>query len=60
MTEDEKAFGERVWVYCDQHLRPHMTGWCTVASKNKTLLQSTTPTDAEAECKAKGFKLYTP
>lgn len=58
LTADQQEFGQDVWVYCDQHLRPHKTGWCTVANRNKTLLQSASEADAYAECEARGFKLY--
>lgn len=33
--EDVKAFGRDEWVYCYEHLRPHLTGWCTVACSRK-------------------------
>lgn len=57
-TEDELAFGRKVWVYCNQHMNPHMTGWCTVSKRNKTKLEATNEEDARTECVAKGFELY--
>lgn len=34
-TEDELAFGKDAWVYCNQHLRAHETGWSsTTADKS--------------------------
>jgi hypothetical protein len=57
-TEDEIAFGRKVWVYCDQHMRPHMTGWCTVSNRNKIKLAATTQNGAYEECKERGFELY--
>lgn len=58
LTEDAIVFGENVWVYCNQHLRPHLTGWCTVPARNKVKLDATTEDAAHAECEAKGFTLY--
>lgn len=57
-TDDAKYFGEKVWVYCNQHLRPHLTGWCLVEVKDKTRLDATNGEDAIEECKRKGFELY--
>ena len=57
---DHKVFGEGSWVYCDQHLRPHLTGWCSVSPRNKILLDAQDEESAYAECKAKGYKLYDP
>lgn len=57
-TADEQHFGANRYVYCNQHLRAHVTGWCTVGNHNKTLLDSTDGHGAAAECRAKGFKLY--
>lgn len=61
MTEDEEVFGKDVMVYCGQHLRPHATGWCTVAVRDKVKLD--TPLDAPdgevwEECRRKGLKIY--
>jgi hypothetical protein len=58
MTEDAKHFGENVFVYCSQHLRPHSTGWCTVSVSNKIKLDATDEVAAYAECEAKGYKIY--
>lgn len=56
--EDAEFFGEDTWIYCDQHMRPHTTGWCTVSLRNKTALNSKTYEDAVIECRAKNFELY--
>lgn len=56
--EDAKVFGEGRYVYCNQHMHPHTTGWCTVSPRNKTLLEATERDAAYAECRAKGFELY--
>ena len=57
-TEDAKTFGENVWVYCRQHLRPHQTNWCTVSVDQKELLEATSMEAAYAECKQRGFTSY--
>ncbi len=56
-TEDSVKFGDDAWVYCDQHLRPHMTGWCTVSVRNKVLLRAKSAEEAYAECKELGFRM---
>lgn len=33
-TEDFEVFGD-TWIYCNQHLRPHLTNWCTVPVNDK-------------------------
>jgi hypothetical protein len=58
LTEDEVTFGRGKWVYCTQHMRPHLTGWCTVANRNKTLLVAPTDKVAYNECRERGFELY--
>jgi|AntAceMinimDraft_11_1070367.scaffolds.fasta_scaffold75311_4 hypothetical protein len=57
-TEDEVQFGHKVWVYCDQHMRPHLTGWCTVSARNKIQLKATTDIEAYAECKERNLEIY--
>lgn len=57
-TEDELAFGRKVWIYCDQHMNPHMTGWCSVGIGHKTKLEATTQDEAYEECCQKGHELY--
>lgn len=56
-TEDYLTFGD-CWVYCNQHLRPHKTGWCTVSVKDKIVLSAKTEQDAYSECVKKGLKIY--
>lgn len=56
-TED-LSFGKEAWVYCDQHLRPHVTGWCTVSNRHKTPLKATTRDAAYEECVHLGFKIF--
>lgn len=58
LTEDEVEFGRKTWVYCDQHMRPHMTGWCTVSNRNKIKLDATSNDQAYSECRLRGFDLY--
>ena len=57
-TEDAKTFGEKVWVYCRQHLRPHHTGWCTVHVDQKVLLEAKSAEDAYEECRRHNFTIY--
>lgn len=57
-TEDELEFGRKKWIYCGQHLNPHITGWCTVGNQHKTLLDATTQEEAYEECRRKDFALY--
>lgn len=57
-TDDEVTFGPDTWVYCAQHLRPHLTGWCTVHVDQKTPLEAKTQDQAFAECVQRGLKLY--
>lgn len=58
MTEDEVVFGKGQWVYCNQHLRPHMTGWCTVTVFNKVGLGVATEEEAYKKCGFWGFKIF--
>lgn len=55
---DDLIFGENVIVYCTQHCRPHFTGWCTVHSDDKEVLDSKTIVEAYAECREKGMYLH--
>lgn len=34
-VEDEVVFGKDAWVYCNQHLAAHLTGWCEVSVSDK-------------------------
>lgn len=54
-TEDEEVFGFDRWVYCKQHGRPHMTGWCTAPASEKILLEARNEVMARLECKEKGY-----
>jgi hypothetical protein len=58
MTEDEEAFGARKYVYCKSHLRPHTTGWCTVAAEDKVDLDTTDRDLAYKKARELGFKIY--
>lgn len=57
-TTDEKEFGAERWVYCKSHVGPHMTGWCTVCTSDKVLLNATSHTEAVQESKDLGFKIF--
>ena len=50
MTEDEKIFGKGKWVYCRQHLQPHLTGWCGVSPREKVGLGVSTKEKAYEKC----------
>lgn len=56
--EDARVFGVGAWVYCNQHMRPHLTGWCTVSPRNKTKLDATNDKAAYEECRLKRFELF--
>jgi hypothetical protein len=55
---DEITFGRGKWVYCLQHLRPHLTGWCTVSDRDKIALDAIDGVAAYNECDSKGLKVY--
>lgn len=57
-TEDEIAFGEDAWVYCNQHLNAHQTGWCTISPRDKIGLGVKTAQEALAKCREWGFKIH--
>lgn len=58
-TEDYQEWGD-AWVYCNQHLRPHKTGWCTVDVRDKVCLGNCdmSEEDAYKKCREWNFKLY--
>lgn len=53
MTTADKALGE--YVYCKQHCRVHLTGWCTVHNTQKVSLKAITHESAIAEAIALGL-----
>lgn len=55
---DERAFGKDAWVYCNQHMKAHQTGWCSVSPRDKVGLGVTTAQEAYEKCRAWGFTLY--
>lgn len=57
-TEDEITFGRKKWIYCDQHLAYHLTGWCTVSNRCKTALEANDADEALLECRVRGFVLF--
>lgn len=62
-TEDEAAFGRDAWVYCNQHMRPHQTGWCTVSPRDKVGLGligggAEIAQKAYQKCRDWGFELF--
>ena len=58
LTEDALVFGADAWVYCNQHLKPHMTGWCPVAARDKVGLGVANAEEAYEKCRAWGFKIF--
>lgn len=59
--EDYKIFGEKQWVYCSQHLRPHLTGWCSVHVSNKLglgIFGEENSAEAYQKCRNLGLKIY--
>lgn len=46
------------FCYCNQHLSPHATGWCTVDLRNKIALKAETIEEAGIECMNNGFQLF--
>jgi hypothetical protein len=58
LTEDEQAFGVGAWVYCNQHMRAHQTGWCSVSPRDKVGLGVATGREAYDKCREWGFALY--
>lgn len=61
-TEDEKVFGKDTWVYCMDHVKPHLTGWCGVGVNRKLGLGISGGIDnvwhAVEKCHAFGLKIY--
>ena len=55
---DIAAFGRGAWVYCNQHMNAHPTGWCSVNPRDKVALGVTTAEEAAEKCRAWGFKLH--
>lgn len=44
-----------LYVYCDEHLRVHSTGWCTVDNYRKVALDFATYEDAQTEAERMGL-----
>ncbi len=62
-TEDEIVFGVKAWVYCRQHMKPHMTGWCGVGNRDKVglgLFGQPSAKRAYEKCKEFGLEIYNP
>lgn len=59
--DEEKKAGDEgmgAWVYCTQHVRPHSTGWCTVAVADKRPLKAQTQDKAYEETVAIGWPIF--
>ena len=55
---DYAIFGADQWVYCSQHLRPHLTGWCSVWHRDKIGLCVSGEDEAYQKCKRMGLQIY--
>ena len=59
--EDYNVFGG-TWVYCNQHMKPHMTGWCSVSVRDKIGLgiegKQENAQEAYAKARAFGLPIY--
>jgi len=58
LTEDEAVFGVGAWVYCDQHMNVHQTGWCSVSARDKVGLGVATVHEGLDKCRELGLALY--
>lgn len=61
ITEDEQVFGKDAWVYCNQHLAAHMTGWCPISVRDKLglgLFGDSKEREAFEKCRQFGLKLH--
>lgn len=47
-----------LYVYCQQHVGPHVTGWCTVNANQKISLKATTFKEAFKEVKSMKLPIY--
>jgi len=57
-TDDAIEWGMGVYVYCEAHRGPHVTGWCTVGVRAKIRLDATSFEDAVSECRGKNLDLW--
>jgi len=53
-----ETFGKEVWVYCNQHLAAHKTGWCGVHSRDKVGLGVMSREEADNKVADWGFEVY--
>lgn len=61
MEEMDKPAGDEHmgdWVYCSQHRRPHRTGWCTVAPRDKLGLHVESEEEAYQKVRHLGLSIY--
>jgi hypothetical protein len=65
MSNDEKTFGSDQWIYCAQHRRAHLTGWCTVGVEDKVGLgiplsagRNESARAASQKCRRLGLPLF--
>lgn len=61
IKEDEAVFGKDAWVYCRDHAKPHLTGWCSVPASFKLGLGITghdKAKEAYQKCRDFGLMIY--
>jgi hypothetical protein len=56
--DDADYFGKDAFVYCASHLRPHLTGWCTVPLTEKVRLHALNYEEANDQCRRLKLPLF--
>jgi hypothetical protein len=62
-TDDELVFGKDAWVYCYDHCKPHMTGWCGIGVSHKLglgLVGRSEEQNAYDKCELFNLRIYNP
>lgn len=57
MKVEDEIFGDQL-IYCNQHLKVHETGWCSVSVRDKVGLGTKDHKEAVAKCREWGFRLH--
>lgn len=63
LAPDALVFGEKTYVYCTEHLNPHLTGWCTIEVDKKVGLGikhegHESRERARDKCRSLGLRLF--
>jgi hypothetical protein len=53
----DEIFGDTL-IYCNQHLKVHKTGWCSVSVRDKVGLGTKDHKEAVEKCREWGFRLH--